>query len=198
VRRVVAGAMLLAVLLVACTGDGPEDGVTPPPTSPSAGTQGVAPDCVSGWSEPEPGTTRYRKPLGVLRRYLRVRSELAVEDMRYFEGPESPPSEVGYLKVVKRWYVRASLADDPTFQGRWLVEERYFGAGVVAASPHDSNEFRSPDWMGFEDPGGGRGRKTYEGLSGKYAGDPYDFVTGGDAFDFPGLPAEALGCLEGT
>lgn len=197
-RRVVAGAMLLAVLLAACTEGEPKDGATPPSSSPSTGAEGVAADCASGWSEPEPGTTRYRKPLGILRRYLRVRSELAVEDMRYFEGPESPPSEVGYLQVVKRWYVKAGLADDPGFHGRWLVEERYFGSGVVAAAPHDTHEFRSPDWMGFEVPSERRGRKTYEGLSGKYAGDPYDFVTGGDAFDFPGLPAEALGCLDGT
>lgn len=197
-RRTLAALIALTAALSACDGGGSEDGREPPPQSPTMGEQGVAGDCENGWSEPEPGTARYEKALRLIARFMRVEGELDVDEMRYFEGPESPPSEQGYLRVVKRWYVKGSLADDPSFRGRWLVEERFFGSGVVAVAPYDTSGFTSPDWRGFQHREADPERRAYPGLPGEYAGDPYDFVTGGDVFDFPGLPQEVTGCLRGT
>ena len=87
-----------------------------------------------------------------------VRGPLEVVDLRSFEGPESPPSDKGYLLDIQRWYVKAFAKDDLSFQGRFLVESREFGTGLVAVAPYDTNGFRSPDWVGFQfdsgDPAG--------------------------------------------
>jgi hypothetical protein len=112
-------------------------------------------------------------------------------------GPESPPSEQGYLLEVERWYIKLYARDDPAFQGRFLVEARRFGRGVSAVAPYDTSGFRSPDWRGFQFSVDAR-PTTRPGLPGRWTGTEYDFVNGGDGLDLPGLPAEVAGCLNGT
>lgn len=130
--------------------------------------------------------------------------DVRVQEMRFFEGPESPPSEREYLLNVRRWYVKASLKDAPAFAGRFLVERRTFGGGLAAVAPHDSTGFASPDWIGFQYEGPAAERSVYDGLPGSWAGTPYDFVRGKtldrteEVFGFPGLPVEVIGCLAGT
>ena len=217
VRFVLSAALLMS----ACAADPPtatgggespspaEQGGVSPAASPigegvEAPTATVA--CVEGWVEPTERDLR-ELPFHVIRRTQGVDGEFRVREMRYFEGPESPPSTKGYLQVVDRWYVKAELRGDPSFRGRWLVEERAFGSGVVAAAPFDSEGFASPDWIGFqyEDGVDERLRRFPElDLPGRWAGRPYDFVTGQELetgeriFKFPGLPPEVAGCLEGT
>jgi hypothetical protein len=118
--------------------------------------------------------------------------------MRYFEGPESPPSDQGYLLVVQRWYVRLYARDDPGFQGRFLIEARRFGRGVSAVAAYDTRGFRSPDWVGFQFDSADTTPERYPGLPGAWQGKPYDFVRGGAGLDLPGLPTEVAGCLDGT
>jgi hypothetical protein len=121
-----------------------------------------------------------------------------VTDLRYFTGPESPPSDKGYLLMIERWYVRLYATRDPAFQGRFLVEARRFGQGVAAVAAYDTRGFRSPDWIGFQYDSADRQTRTYPGLPGAWEGVPYDFVKGGEGLTFPGLPAEVAGCLDGT
>jgi hypothetical protein len=118
--------------------------------------------------------------------------------MRSFVGPESPPSEKGYLKDIRRWYVKLYAADDLTYQGRFLVEQRRFGRGVVAVAPYDTAGFSSPDWVGFQYDGSDPHRRAYEGLPGEWRGVPYDFVRGGGGLTIAGLPDDVRGCLDGT
>jgi hypothetical protein len=153
---------------------------------------------VNGWETPEAGTGPFTSPLGVIRRATGVRGELVVVDMRRFEGPESPPSDKGYLLSVERWYVKLYAADDLAFQGRFLVEARTFGQGLAAVAPYDTNGFRSPDWIGFQFDSGDEEARRYEGLPGRWAGVPYDFVNGGAGLEIPGLPDEVVGCLSAT
>ena len=122
----------------------------------------------------------------------------AVVDMRYFVGPESPPSEQGYLQDIERWYVKLYDERDLSYQGRFLVEQMRFGRGVVAVAPYDTQGFRSPDWSGFQWDAGDPARKAYAGLPGTWRGIRYDFVKGGAGLTIPGLPAEVVGCLDGT
>jgi hypothetical protein len=146
---------------------------------------------------PPAGSERYLSPLGVIRRTTDVRGPLEIVDLRYFEGPESPPTDKGYLLVVQRWYVKLYARRDFSFAGRFLVEARRFGQGVAAVAPYDTSGFASPDWIGFQltaDPT----PATYEGLPGAWAGLPYDFVEGGEGLTIPGLPDEVVGCLDGT
>lgn len=204
--------------LAACTGDagpdasspttlvapisetGPTASPTPPalPEVPPAAHGPAASDCVNGWATPERSSDRYAEPLRVIRKVTGVRGPLAVVDMRSFEGPESPPSDKGYLLDIRRWYVRAFAKDDPAFQGRFLVESRTFGIGLVAVAPYDTNGFRSPDWMGFQFDSGDPLARSYPGLPGRWAGVPYDFVAGGAGLEIPGLPDQVAGCLSGT
>jgi hypothetical protein len=141
-------------------------------------------------------------------RFLDIPGGLRVEDIRFFQGPESPPSEKLYNLLVKRWYVKGSARGDPSYRGRWLVERRTFGDGVVAVAPYDTEGFRSPDWVGFQYEGPESGEATvedgsdrprrYRGLPGRWVGTPYDFVEGGEGLDMPGLPREVVGCMDGT
>jgi hypothetical protein len=213
----IALAIVLALALSACTGDddgdgttGPRSGTTPaetathasptPPAIPERppATRGpVASDCVEGWVTPRAGSARYRTPLRVIRR-VTGESGLEVVDMRWFDGPESPPSDKGYLLNVGRWYVKAFAGDDQAFQGRFLVEARTYGLGLVAVAPYDTSGFRSPDWTGFQFDAGDTQAKAYPGLPGTWSGVPYDFVEGGAGLQFPGLPNEVVGCLSGT
>jgi len=134
----------------------------------------------------------------VIRRTTGVRGPLVITDLRYFTGPESPPSDKGYILVVERWYVRLWARHDPAFQGRFLVEARRFGQGVSAAAPYDTRGFRSPDWVGFEYDSADTQPSSHPGLPGTWQGTPYDFVKGGEGLTIPGLPAEVAGCLDGT
>jgi hypothetical protein len=207
-------------VLVACrdAADGRAERSTPPPPvspidSPSAAVSVTPPalpeeppptrgpatlDCVNGWTTPPEGSPRYRQPLGIIRRTTGVQGPLVVVDMRYFEGPESPPSDKGYLLVVQRWYVKLYAERDPAFQGRFLVEARRFGRGVAAVAPYDTHGFRSPDWIGFQYDSADPEPKAYPGLPGTWSGIPYDFVRGGAGLEIPGLPKQVVGCLAGT
>jgi hypothetical protein len=171
----------------------PSPFATPPPTHGA-----VASDCVHGWVTPHEGTARFLEPLGIIRRTTRVQGPLVVMDMRYFEGPESPPSEQGYLLSVQRWYIRLYAKDDPAFQGRFLVEARRFGRGLSAVAAFDTSGWRSPDWTGFQFDSAVTMTKAYPGLPGTWEGVPYDFVKGGAGLQISGLPAEVAGCLDGT
>jgi hypothetical protein len=223
-KRSVALVLVSAVLAAACTSDGNAgDGDDPPPSTqplpvtavtgpvPSVSptrpalpdeppaTRGVVDvDCVNGWKTPADGSARFAHPLEVIGRQTGVVGDLEVVDMRYFTGPESPPSDKGYLLEVERWYVKAFTPGDLSFQGRFLVESRAFGDGLVAVAAYDSNGFRSPDWVGFQFDSANTEPRSYEGLPGRWAGVPYDFVGGGGGLEIPGLPEEVEGCLDAT
>jgi hypothetical protein len=216
-------AIALLLVLAACTGDEatPGDGqsgapTTPPITPAESPSSAVSPtppalpdqpparrgaaalDCVNGWVTPRDGSPRFLQPLGIIRRVTGVEGPLEVVDMRYFEGPESPPSDQGYLLVVQRWYVKLYAPEHLSFQGRFLVEARRFGRGLVAVAPYDTFGYRSPDWIGFQYDSGDPEARLYEGLPGEWAGIPYDFVSGGEGLTIPGLPEAVVGCLDAT
>ena len=168
-------------------------------------------ECVNGYTSPAEGDPIRDDGLRILAKALvepadeRVGPEdFEVEEIRYFEGPESPPSEREYILNVRRWYVKASLEEDGSFAGRFLVERRTFGAGLAAVAPFDSQGLASPDWIGFQYESGEAVQEAYDGLPGTWAGTPYDFVRGttldreDQVFGFPGLPVEVAGCLAGT
>jgi hypothetical protein len=205
---------LAAGLLAACTGGGPPtipsplgEGVTPSETSPTPPelpdtpppTSGSASDtCQSGWKTPAKSSQEWDRPLGIIRRTTGERGDLVVVDMRMFVGPESPPSEQGYLLDVQRWYVKLYAKDDLAFQGRFLVEKRVFGSGLSAVAAYDTTGFRSPEWVGFQWSDADPVRRIYPSLPGRWEGTAYDFVQGGAGLDLPGLPSEVTGCLDGT
>ncbi len=153
---------------------------------------------MNGWVTPPSDSAKYLQPLGIIRRTTEVAGPLVVVDMRYFEGPESPPSDKGYLLVIQRWYVKLYAKDDPAFQGRFLVETRRFGRGVSAVAPYDTQGWSSPDWIGFQFDSADTTPKAYPGLPGMWEGTPYDFVKGGGGLTSPGLPSLVTGCLDGT
>jgi hypothetical protein len=134
----------------------------------------------------------------ILQRGLGTKSPVVFLALRYFEGPESPPSKHVYLTVVRRWYAKAYLQDDPSFRARFLVEQRNYGSGVVAVAPFGTHGYRSPDWSGFQYDTWNTRSRAYPGLPGKWTGVRYDFVTGGAGLDLAGLPSDVTGCLAGT
>ena len=164
---------------------------TPPPTSGD-----ITEACVDGWRTPPADSSLARFPLKVIGRTVEMPADPVIVDMRYFTGPESPPSDKGYIATVERWYVKLYSEADLTFQGRFIVESREFGDGVAAVAPYDTEGFRSPDWSGFQWNEADRTRKAYAGLPGRWRGIRFDFVTGGAGLDIPGLPAEVKGCLD--
>lgn len=172
---------------------------TPPavPASPLPTSGAPTAACVNGWVTPEEGSPERSRPIGVIRRTSRFPGDPVVVDMRMFVGPESPPSDKGYLTDIRRWYVKLYALDDLTYQGRFLVEERRFGRGVAAVAPYDTEGFVSPDWIGFQWEAGAPA-KRYPNLPGAWSGIPYDFVNGGEGLTIPGLPDELRGCLDGT
>jgi hypothetical protein len=170
----------------------------PRPASPPPRRGEAASACVNGWVTPRRDAPKFSSPLGIIRRSTGVAGPLVVTDMRYFTGPESPPSDKGYLLVVERWYVRLWAKRDPAFQGRFLVEARRFGQGVSAVARYESEGFRSPDWIGFQYDTADTDLRAYPGLPGTWEGLPYDFVKGGEGLTIPGLPSEVAGCLRGT
>jgi hypothetical protein len=219
-------ALALGVTLAACDGDrdggAPTATTSPPPVTPtdtSSVTPSVtppalpedpppirgeaSPDCVNGWITPKDGSPGSLQPIGIVRRTTGVKGPLTVVDMRYFEGPESPPSDKGYLLLVERWYIKLFAERDAAFQGRFVVESRRFGRGLVAVAPYDSEGFASPDWIAFQYDSADTEARSYAGLPGQWSGVPYDFVRGGGGPDtpgpgIPGLPEEVVGCLDGT
>lgn len=182
----------------------PEVDVAPSPTRPAVPedrppTSGdPSPTCAEGWRTPAEGTPQFTDPLGIVRRTAPVKGEFTVVDMRYFTGPESPPSDKGYILEIDRWYIKLYVGSDWSYQGRFLVEARRFGRGVSAVAPYDTEGFRSPDWTGFQWDSADTKARAYPGLPGRWSGIPYDFVKGGAGLAIPGLPDEVRGCLDGT
>jgi hypothetical protein len=216
----------LAAFVASCTDDGGSDATTPGPSPPTSSTAApvtpaettsatpspteppapdtapatrgaVATDCINGWVTPPKDSPKSSSPIGVIRRVTAVKGPLEVVDLRYFEGPESPPSEQGYLLLVQRWYVKLYAKRDYAFAGRFLIEARRFGQGLAAVAPYDSRGWASPDWIGFQ-RSADTTERSYEGLPGTWRGTPYDFVEGGEGVEIPGLPDDVVGCLDGT
>lgn len=131
--------------------------------------------------------------MALIQQVADIKGRFKVADARTFTGPESPPRDVGKVGIVTRWYVKGGAGQQ---EGRFLVESRQFGRGVVAVAPYDSEGFRSPDWIGFIFDQGSR--ESVEGVPGRWVGEPYDFVAGGDGLNLPGLPAQMAACLDGT
>jgi hypothetical protein len=173
---------------------------TPPalPQSPPPTKGRPSETCVDGWKTPPAGSALASRPIRIIARTVRLPGEPVVVEMRYFMGPESPPSDKGYIKTVERWYVKLYTDADLRFQGRFLVESREFGDGVAAVAPYDTDGFRSPDWSGFQWNEADPQARPYPGLPGEWPGIRYDFVKGGAGVDIPGLPAEVTGCLDGA
>lgn len=216
-KRMIVAAMLL---LTACDGGGKDIFPTDPPSpspSPFPSTSALASptppalperppptsgdpstSCVDGWRTPPEGSRLEARPLRVLGRTVRIPGDPVIVEMRYFTGPESPPSEKGYIRTIERWYVKLFTEADLRFQGRFLVESREFGDGVAAVAPYDTEGYRSPDWSGFQWNEADPAPRTYAGLPGEWSGIRYDFVRGGAGLDIPGLPAEVTGCLDRT
>lgn len=184
----------------ASSGATPQVSATPPalPASPPPTSGPRTSTCVNGWITPKAGTPQFTDPLGIVRRTTGVLGPLVVVDMRYFTGPESPPSDQGYLLEVERWYIKMYAKNDLSFQGRFLVELRRFGRGLSAVAPYDTHGFRSPDWKGFQFDSADLTTRVVPGLPGAWSGIEYDFVRGGAGLNFPGLPDDVIGCLDGT
>jgi len=206
-KRAIAGVLLLLVAATGCAGlvDGARGArlaAQGPDLSLDDGSFSGSPTarCVDGWTTPRTGSALRDDALRLIRRRMRVQAPLEVREMRYFTGPESPPSGEGYFQVVERWYVRAQLRADPGFRARWLVERRVYGAGVAAVAPYDTSGYRSPDWTAFQYEFADPERSEYPDLPGTWAGTPYDFTRGSKELDIqiPGLPQAVTGCLAGT
>jgi hypothetical protein len=159
----------------------------------SAGPGEAAPNCVEGWDALGAGTELYEEGLDLIRVQMGIEGEFVVDEMRYFLGPDVPWIIEPHFDVVRRWYVKASLADDPVFRGRWLLEYRDEDRrGISAVAPYNTVGYQSPDWRGFA--GDGPPRKA-PGLPGRWRGIEYDFVTGEGDSGNRGLPAEVEGCM---
>jgi hypothetical protein len=166
---------------------------TPPPTSGDPSE-----NCIDGWTTPSADSPLAAKPLRIIGRTVRIPGEAVIVEMRYFTGPESPPSEKGYIRTIERWYVKLYTEADLRFQGRFLIESREYGDGVAAVAPYDTEGYRSPDWSGFQWNEADQTPRPYAGLPGEWSGIRYDFVKGGAGLHLPGLPAEVTGCLDGA
>jgi len=171
---------------------------TPSPPVPWVASGVASSTCKSGWKRPPKNSPRFHEAIDLIRRMTGIGGRLVVMDMRYFVGPESPPSIQNYLAVVQRWYVKLYSHADPSYRARFVVESRRFGSGVVAVAPFDSEGFRSPDWRGFQYDSGNPAPRVYPGLPGEWSGIEYDFVNGGAGLTIPGLPRAVAGCLDGT
>jgi len=148
---------------------------------------------------PAQGSTLLAEGVRILERAAGVSGPFVVTDARYFVGPESPPSSLPYLRVVGRWYLRGYFGSDPLFRGRFLLERRAFGSGLVAIAPYDTHGFSSPDWIGFQYDSEDLQARPRPPLPGRWSGNPYDFVDGsGNGPHIPGLPPAVAGCLAGT
>ena len=194
-RRLSIGLILVAAALAACH---------PSPSRGGSGTRAAAANgspsssCLHGWSTPGTTAPEIREALTVIRTTLRISSALQVVTDRFFTGPESPNGDdKGYLQVVDRFYVKAREKKDPSLGGRFLVERRQFGIGLVAAAPFDTSGYDSHDWTGFQYQAGSQPQRVKD-IPGTVQAVTYDFVDGGQGLDFPGLPADVAGCMDGT
>jgi hypothetical protein len=159
----------------------------------SAGSGDPAPDCVEGWNAPAADTELYEEALDLIRGQMGIEGEFVVDEMRYFLGPDVPWIVEPHFDVVRRWYVKASLVEDPDFRGRWLLEYRDEDRrGISAVAPYNTVGYQSPDWRGFAGEGLPR---AIPGLPGTWPGIEYDFVTGEGDTGNRGLPAEVEGCM---
>ena len=127
-----------------------------------------------------------------------VQGPLEVVDLRTFEGPESPPSDKGYLLDVRRWYVKAFAKHDLSFQGRFLVESRSSGPVWSRSLPTTRTASGPPTGSGSSSTAPTPRRARIRGCRACWAGVPYDFVTGDAGLQIPGLPDEVLGCMSAT
>ena len=168
---------------------------TTPTTVPAPQPTNASTSCVGGWVTPGPGDSRRKDGLDLLRISAGTTSRFVVEDIRYFTGPDRPGTIEPRDDSVERWYVKASLEDDPTYRGRFLVERRDGSGGVVAVAPHHTSGWSETDWSGFEGEGP---PSAHEGLPGYWAGLRFDFVTGAGGPGTPGLPSEVEGCVRDT
>lgn len=170
-------------------------GFSPEPTAPPL--EGVpSADCVNGWSVPPDGSALRLEGVELLTWSMGLEGPPEIADLRHFAGPDVPWIIEPHYEVVERWYIKASLADEADFRGRWLLEKRTdVVKGISAVAAWDSVGFSSPDWVGFVGSGPAR---SYPGLPGQWYGLPYDFVTGEGDTGQPGLPEEVAGCLDGT
>ena len=164
----------------------PEPATALPSGAPGAG-------CANGWITPAAGSREHAQALAILDEAMDTDGGWEILELRYFVGPDplaDVPAEARY------WYLRAALADDPLFRGRWLLVARdEVDRAVAAVAPFDSSGFHSPDWTAFIGDGP---PTTYLGLPGEWSGTPYDFVTGVDGTERPGLSAEVVDCLGDT
>ena len=67
----------------------------------------------------------------------------------------------------------------------------------MAVAPFDTSGYDSNDWTGLQWDSGSA-RQTVDGVPGTVQAVTYDFVDGGEGLDFPGLPADVAGCMDGT
>ena len=170
--------------------------VGPTTTTITTTATAVVDGCVGGWTNPAPDSELHQWPLGAIRAQLETTSDLVAVDMRYFTGPEAPSITFPRPPVVERWYVKGSLADDPSVRGRWILERRDAARqGIAAVARFDSSGFRSPDWRSFYGDGV---PVPQPGLPGLWPGRGYDYVTGHGDTDLPGFPPENMTCLDGT
>lgn len=169
--------------------------LTPVPSFVAAGGS-PSPGCINGWSRPAPAAPEYDEGIAILEGYVGVVGPWTVTEMRYFKGPDSVGIIEPRYDVVERWYIRAALASDPAFRGRWLLEKRTDEIlGVSAVAPWESFGYESPDWTGFIGEGP---PQNYLGLPGQWSGIPFNFVTGEGDGGQPGLPDEVVDCLAAT
>jgi hypothetical protein len=124
-----------------------------------------------------------------------VTGDFQVIDMRHFTSPEVPWILAPRPPVVEWWYVKAQLVGDPIFRARWLIAKRSAAIkGTAAVARFDTTGYRSPDWRAFIGEGEPR---AIEGLPGTWVGFEFDFTKGEDN-EKPGLPEEAIHCLDNT
>lgn len=102
----------------------------------SASLGAPAADCVQGWDAPAAGTGLYEEALDLIGGQMGIDGEFVVDEMRYFLGPDVPWIVEPHFDVVRRWYVKASLVDDPGFGGRgWSSTATRTAAGSVPWRP---------------------------------------------------------------
>jgi hypothetical protein len=172
--------------------DQASDGDTPT-TRPTSGPS--TPTCVNGWTTPAADGATFTAGVDLVSASLGTNERLAVEDFRYFTGPDSPGIVDPRHEQVEHWYIRAHLESDSSSGARFLVTRRDRSGGVEAIAPYDTHDWNSPDWSGFEGDGP---PATYPDLPGTWGSVRYDFVTGNGGSGNPGLPPENEGCLAGT
>jgi hypothetical protein len=213
-RRPVRLVLLLVSGAVVLTGCGVSDDVSertttttgstttapttaPEGTEPPGGPSGApVTGCTNGWKTPAVGSPERQAPLDIIRDRMGVEGLFKVEEMRYFTGPEVPWVKEPRPEVVERWYVKASLVEEPSFQARWIVERRDEDRqGIAAVAKFTSSGYLSPDWRGFVGDGE---PQAVPGLPGTWTGVNYDFVTGEGDSGNRGLPDENEGCMLGT